>query len=187
MGYSKFIPTPQLGPVSSDLSKDYSSNTEMRHLGDNNASGAPRRYILDECRQINNEIASLDRSLPQLNNLQNASLQSTSQSHETDAELARVSENIMQQHTALAQRITRLKATPGAANPMNAQQVQNCDQLLTRTFQKYQNMEMQYRRQFRQQFERQYRIVHPEASQQDVAEQARPGVFAQAVSIFEPI
>jgi len=87
---------------------------------------------------------------------------------------------------ALANRIRRLKGK-ATTDPSKAPQVNNLDRSFKDALRKYQSVEATFQKRAREQMARQYRIVRPDATEQEVEEACNDGqgqqIFSQAVSL----
>lgn len=87
---------------------------------------------------------------------------------------------------ALANRIRRLKGK-ATTDPSKAPQVNNLDRSFKDVLRKYQSVEATFQKRAREQMARQYRIVRPDATEQEVEEACNDGqnqeIFSQAVSL----
>jgi len=123
--------------------------------------------------------------IQQLRSIQSASLQDSSTNSETNRDLDRLNSQIIAANKDLVAEISGVKRTPGAAKSTNARQVKLLDEKITRAFQNYQTSEMDYRRKFQAQLVRQYRIINPNATEEDARRAAddpqQGGMFAQAL------
>lgn len=86
----------------------------------------------------------------------------------------------------LANRIKKLKAK-AASDPSKTPQVNNLDRSFKDTLRSYQGVEAAFQKRAREQMARQYRIVRPDASDQEVEEACNDGqgqqIFSQAVRL----
>lgn len=159
--------------------------------GQTGAYGAqPRRdpnAILNECRDIDRGIDSIHRNLALLRKLQGAVLSDTdpSQGSQSNRELDSLSSETMTLYRSFAARIKTIKSQKESGDPRNKPQVGLVDRKLKSAINEYQNVEKEYRQQLSAQMERQYRIVRPDASDQEVREAVQDTsnnqVFSQAV------
>lgn len=143
--------------------------------------------ILNECRDIDRGIDSIQRNLERLRFLQNRSLSESdvSQGSKTNRELDSLSSDTMTLYRSFAARIKTIKSQKESGDPRNKPQVGLVDRKLKTAINDYQNVEKEYRHQLSAQMERQYRIVRPDASDQEVQEAIQDTsnnqVFSQAV------
>ncbi|KAH8744923.1 snare protein [Diaporthe sp. PMI_573] len=149
----------------------YGNNVEMAPLSQNGASFAASdpNAILNECREIGQGIDGIDTNLNQLRMLQDRSLNETdSSSSGTSRELDGLSADTMSMYRELTERVRKMKSMPDAKTPKNAPQVGRIDRRLKNAIQQYQEVEAAFRKKMQSQMERQYRIVRPEADDNEV-------------------
>lgn len=144
--------------------------------------------ILNECREIDRGIDTIDRNLERLRFLQQRSIDDVdaSQNTSTNRELDALSSETMTLYRNFTQRIKTLKGMRESGDPRNKPQVGKVDRKLKRAINEYQQAETDFRHKLSAQMERQYRIVRPEASEAEVREAiedtSNNQVFSQAVS-----
>jgi syntaxin 1B/2/3 len=156
-----------------------------------NGSQAARQndpnYILNECREIDRGIDNIKGSLSTLASLQQRSLDDPDSSVQssTNRQLDAVSSETMTMYRSYAARIKALKQMPESSSAMNSQQVGRVDRKLKTAIQEYQSMDSAFRKKLQEQMARQYRIVRPEASEQEVRDAvedtSNQQVFSQAL------
>jgi syntaxin 1B/2/3 len=143
--------------------------------------------ILNECREIDKGIDSIERNLENLRMLQQRSLDDpdSSQQSATNKQLDALSSETMTMYRNFAARIKAIKQQPDSGSPKNAPQVGKVDRKLKTAINQYQNIESDFRRKLQTQMARQYRIVRPEASDAEVREAvedtSNQQVFSQAL------
>ncbi|KAI7180770.1 hypothetical protein KC331_g5951 [Hortaea werneckii] len=85
----------------------------------------------------------------------------------------------------LADRVRRIKGQPDASNPRNQAQVEALDRRIRRSINAFQQTESQFRREVQEQQRRQYLIVRPDATEQELQEATEAGgdqqIFQQAL------
>ena len=167
----------------------------MNRLNGNGAAGGFGQQrqdpmaILNECREVSRGIDSIGRNLERLQLLQQQALDDpdASQNTRTNRELDSLSSETMTLYRSFAQRITKLKQTPGAGDEKNAAQVGSVDRKLKDAIQRYQTVDAEFRKKLQAQMARQYRIVRPDASDAEVREACEDTsstqVFSQAVGL----
>ncbi len=152
----------------------------MQNLNGQSLGGDPNA-ILNECREVNRSIDDLERRLQELEAMQR---RFTTSNDLNSGQINAVGADIMDSYRALGQRVKKLKSQPESGNPRNAPQVGNVDRRLKSAINKYQTVESEFRRRVREQQERQYRIVRPEATEEEVrqaCEDPNQQIFQQAV------
>ena len=143
--------------------------------------------ILNECRAIDHGIDDIERKLESLKMLQQRALDDpdTSATSSTNRQLDDLSAEIMTGYRGLLQRIKTLKAMPESGSPKNAPQLGKVDRRLKATVNMHQNVESTFRKRTQEQMARQYKIVRPEASDEEVREAVEDTrsqqIFSQAM------
>lgn len=155
----------------------------------NGQAGRDANAILNECRDIDRGIDSIERNLDRLRFLQLRALDDpdASQGTQTNRELDTLSSETMTLYRNFAARIKGIKQLRESGDPRNAPQVGKVDRKLKTAINQYQQVERDFRKKLQAQMERQYRIVRPDASDAEVREACEDTsnnqVFSQAVSI----
>ncbi|KAI4159697.1 MAG: hypothetical protein LQ342_006390 [Letrouitia transgressa] len=164
-----------------------------REVGGNDVEMTPMNgqrdpnAILNECREIDRGIDTIDRNLERLRFLQQRSIDDVdaSQNTSTNRELDALSSETMTLYRNFTQRIKTLKGMRESGDPRNKPQVGKVDRKLKRAINEYQQAETDFRHKLSAQMERQYRIVRPEASEAEVREAiedtSNNQVFSQAL------
>ena len=157
----------------------------------NGQAGAQSRRdpnaILNECREIDRGIDSIQRNLERLRFLQQRAIDDpdASQTTQTNRELDSLSSETMTLYRSFAARIKTIKSQKESGEPRNAPQVGLVHRKLQTAINEYQNVEKDFRYKLSAQMERQYRIVRPEASDSEVQEfvqdTSNNQIFSQAV------
>lgn len=144
--------------------------------------------ILKECEGVRNAIQELTgRRLQELQQAQRAVLSDPDSSSSSPAsrELERQSSQIMQEYRDLTARMKRIKSKPESGSPRNSAQVGSTSRALKTAINQYQSIDGQFTKNLKEQMARQYRIVRPEASEQEVREAVEDTssqqVFSQAL------
>ncbi|KAI9755519.1 MAG: hypothetical protein M4579_004245 [Chaenotheca gracillima] len=149
--------------------------------------GKDPNAILNECRELDRGVDSIERNLDRLRTLQQRSLDDpdASQQSATNRELDSLSTDTMTLYRNFAARIKNIKSQPESGSPKNAPQVGRIDRRLKTAINQYQNVERDFRRKLQSQMERQYRIVRPDASDSEVREAvedtSNQQIFSQAL------
>ncbi|KXJ91280.1 t-SNARE [Microdochium bolleyi] len=158
---------------------------EMASLTQNQGGYAVN--IFDEISQVNRGIDTIDQNLNQLKMLQQRSLDEADSSgaSNTSRQLNGLSADTMAQYRTLTDQVRKIKSSPDAQQPKFRAQVGNVDRRLKSAIQAYQQVESQYRKRTQDQMARQYRIVRPDASEDEVRaaveDQTGGQVFQQAL------
>ena len=154
----------------------------------NGQAGRDPNAILNECRDIDRGVDSIERNLERLRFLQQRALDDpdASQGTQTNRELDILSSETMTLYRNFAARVKGIKQQRESGDPRNAPQVGKVDRKLKTAINQYQQVERDFRRKLQAQMERQYRIVRPDASDAEVREACEDTsnnqVFSQAVS-----
>lgn len=152
----------------------------MSNMSDPNA-------ILNECRDIDRGIDTVEQNLEQLRMLQQRTLEDadSSASSANNRKLDSLSTETMALYRDLTERVRMVKSQPEARSAKNNPQVSRVDRRLKSAIQQYQQVESQFRKRTQDQMARQYRIVRPDASEDEVqaaVEDTSGGqVFSQAM------
>lgn len=165
------------------------SSVEMAPLAHNGASvaRADPNAILNECRDIDRGIDEVERNLEQLRMLQQRTLDDadSSSSSAANRQLDTLSTETMALYRSLTDRVRTMKSNSESQTPKNKPQVSRVDRRLKSAIQQYQSVESQFQKRTQEQMARQYRIVRPDASEQEVraaVEDTSGGqVFSQAL------
>ena len=149
--------------------------------------------ILNECRSIDTGIDSIQRNLERLRFLQQRAIDDpdASQSTATNRELDTLSSDTMTLYRNFGGRIKAIKQQKESGDPRNKPQVGMIDRKLKTAINEYQQVDRDFRHKLSAQMERQYRIVRPDASDQEVREAVEDTsnnqVFSQAVCCFSGV
>jgi syntaxin 1B/2/3 len=162
---------------------------EMGDMG--NGYGAPQQAdpnaILNECREIDRNIDVIDQNLGRLRTLQQRSLEDTDESNNTptNRQLDELSSETMALYRNFAARIKKIKQNPESGAPRNAPQVGKIDRRLKDTIRQYQTLDAEFRKRLQEHMARRYRIVRPDASDEEVREATENNqggqIFSQAL------
>ncbi|KAH7156189.1 t-SNARE [Dactylonectria macrodidyma] len=165
------------------------SNVEMAPLAYNASSfghGDPNA-ILNECRDIDRGIENVEKNLEQLRILQQRTLDDADSSSNSAAnrQLEALSTETMALYRGLTERVRTVKSNPESQSPKNSPQVSRVDRRLKDAIRQYQSVESQFSKRTQEQMARQYRIVRPDASEQEIREAVEDTsgrqVFSQAM------
>lgn len=165
------------------------NNYEMGSMNDAappGYSGDSQQEFFAEVNELRDGIDTVKANISRIESLHQRSLtdidESTSSQtqHQLDALVAETSAL----NKNLANRIKRLKSK-AASDPAKGPQVGNLDRNFKDTLRKYQTVEAAYSKRAKEQMARQYRIVKPDASEQEVEEACSDTqgaqIFSQAV------
>ncbi|KAL5344588.1 hypothetical protein ACLOAV_010572 [Pseudogymnoascus australis] len=167
----------------------YKQNIELGRLTPNSQQLGRQHdpnAILNECREIDKGIDSIDRNLETIRMLQQRALDDpdSSQQSATNSQLDSMSLETMTMYRSFAARIKTVKQQPESGSPKNAPQLGKVDRKLKAAVNQYQNVESNFRKKLQAQMARQYKIVRPNASDTEVrgaVESASNQVFSQAL------
>ncbi|KAF2103026.1 t-SNARE [Rhizodiscina lignyota] len=171
-GYAQQNPYDQRNPY--DHRDD---NMEMEPLSPNQAytaapgggSSDPNK-ILNDCQEVDRALDAIDAELNQLRGLHRRRLNAAETDNATTQQIDRLSTDIMTSYRGLVERMRRLKGLPESDNPRNSPQVGRVDRRLKATINNYQTLERDFRHGLQDQQSRQYRIVRPEATEEEIQE-----------------
>ncbi|KAL1899593.1 hypothetical protein Cpir12675_001361 [Ceratocystis pirilliformis] len=171
-----------------ELTLKIGGGVEMSNLPSGVASSNDPNAILNECRDIDNGINEIERSLEQLRMLQQRSLDDadTSAASATNRQLDQISSDTMNMYRSLTDRIRQIKSNPESRQPKNSPQVGRIDRRLKTAINNYQQVESAFRKRTQEQMARQFRIVRPDATEEEVRAaiedtSASGQVFSQAL------
>ncbi|CAI6335873.1 unnamed protein product [Periconia digitata] len=159
---------------------DDPSAVEMQPYGQNGGAADPNA-ILNECREVDRALDQLDN---QLDNLERTFKQVLARPDMPSGEITNLSSQIMTGYRALVTRVKNIKSKPESGNPRNSPQVGKVDRRLKATINRYQSLESEFRRDSQAAAERQYRIVRPDATEEEVqqaVEDPSAPIFQQAL------
>lgn len=153
----------------------------MQNYGGQPAQSADPNAILNECREVDHAIDDLNSQLKQL---QNVFGQVLARPDMPSGEINNLSSQIMTSYRGLVGRVKNIKSKPESGSPRNAPQVGKVDRRLKKTLETYQGIEAEFRKNSRAAAERQYRIVAPDATDNEVQaalQDPEAPIFQQAV------
>jgi syntaxin 1B/2/3 len=174
-----------VSPLSCKIAYDYTENVDL----ENGAVQEPEpsmSFSTPSGDRILNETLDIDHAVTDLESRHNVYKSLTSRiltDRATLPELEMASSSIMSQYRALIKRMRGIKSKPEAGSPRNAMQVGRVDRRLKASMGEFQRIEKDFRSQMREQQSRQYRIVNPDATEQEIAQSvdASTQVFQQAL------
>lgn len=144
--------------------------------------------ILNECRDIDRGIDSIERNLERLRFLQTRAIDDpdASQGTQTNREIDALGSETMTLYRNFGARIKAIKQQRESGEPRNKPQVGKVDRKLKSAINDYQQVESDFRKKLSEQMARQYRIVKPEATDEEVRaaieDTSNNQVFSQAVN-----
>lgn len=151
-------------------------------LTSGNAGYRDGDVILNACKDIDQAIGGLESQLEQLKRLYRAAMENPEGNKRQVDEL---SSEIMSNYRELVNRLKKVKSQPESQNGRNSGQVGRVDRKLKAAIQSYQNMERDYRKSMQEQAGRQFKIVKPDATPEEIrqaTENPDAPIFQQAVS-----
>lgn len=149
-------------------------------------------YILNQCREIERGIDSVEQNIQQISSLHRRLLGDADPAQENA--IRRQADDLGDETKAvyrnLVERVRVIKSSPESGNPRNAPQVGKVDRRLKKAIQNYQGVQTDFQKGLQSQMARQYRIVRPDASEAEVREAVEDTsnnqqIFSQAVSWHE--
>lgn len=163
-------------------------DVEMQPLAYNGApysAPEPQRdpnAILNDCRAVSRAVDDLEGRLNELQRLQKNFISGSGASNK---DVDGLSADIMSGYRGLADRVKRIKSQPDASNPRNKAQVDALDRRIRKAINHYQQVESQFRKEVQEQQRRQYLIVNPNATEQEIRQVTEAGgdtqIFQQAL------
>ncbi|MCJ1391031.1 Plasma membrane t-SNARE, secretory vesicle fusion [Xylographa bjoerkii] len=155
--------------------RNNNSNIPMNNL--NGGSGAygqqqqrDPRQILNDCRDLNQAVDKLGRNLVDIQRLQTQALNDpdSSQNSQTKRQLASLSSEFQSMYTNFVTRLNKIKSLPGADQPGNKSHIKITKDKLYEAVNNFRAADSEYQSKIVEQLSRQYRIVCPDASEDDV-------------------
>ncbi|KAK2767710.1 Plasma membrane t-SNARE, secretory vesicle fusion [Arachnomyces sp. PD_36] len=129
-------------------------------------------YILNQCREIERGIDSVDQYIEQISSLHRRLLGDADPAQENA--IRRQADDLGDEtktvYRNLVERVRAIKSSPESGNPRNAPQVGKVDRRLKKAIQNYQGVQTDFQKGLQAQMARQYRIVRPDASEAEVRE-----------------
>ena len=161
----------------------------------NGGYNAPAREdphaILNEVQDLDRGIDTLPQRRKEIEKAQKAVIYDVQggPASESVRHLDRLNTESMNLYRNFTKRIQKIKSTPGAGDPQNANQVGRIERKLKEQIQLFQTTESQYRKMLNQRAVEQYATSQGRAvdeltpeERQDIAENPNSQIFAQAVS-----
>ncbi|RDL31192.1 uncharacterized protein BP5553_09981 [Venustampulla echinocandica] len=159
--------------ANNNMGGNSSQNVELEPLTNNAAQAGSKGYpraVLDQCTAIRSAADAIEmQKLPELRSLQQACLNSADPGA-ASARLDQESAKIMEEYHSLVGEIRILKSDPKnqeQRGPTYAQ-VQAVDTKLKTSMTAYRTLDVGFQKKLKDQLARQYRIVRPEASEEEV-------------------
>ncbi|KAF2453915.1 SNARE domain protein [Lineolata rhizophorae] len=138
--------------------------------------------ILDECSSIDHALDTLESDLSALRDAHKmyANDDNVANTRRIESQGA----TLMNAYRALSARVKKVKSSPDSGSPRNAPQVGRVDRRLKKAINDYQRIDSDFRRLVQEMQARQYRIVRPEATDEEVrqaCEDPSTQIFQQAL------
>jgi syntaxin 1B/2/3 len=146
-------------------------NVEMAPLAQNGSQfgrQADPNQILKACGEINKGIVKINAKLGEIQTKQSAALNDPNGTRVGDVE--GTATEILALYEELIRKLKTIKQMPESGAPRNAPQVGKLTRDLQQTYREYMQIDRQFRQRSNEQSARQYRIVRPDASEQEVRE-----------------
>lgn len=184
-------PTSMAGEENILINNPQGSGYEMNSFQDNanpfqdsSEVRADPNAILNECKDIDRGIEQVESNLDQLRVLQQRTLDDADNSASSTAnqQLDSLSTDTMALYRSLTERVRQVKSKPDAQSPKNKPQVSRVDRRLKAAIQQYQSVESQFRKRTQDQMARQYRIVRPDATEEQIRQVVEDPNGAQVFS-----
>jgi syntaxin 1B/2/3 len=140
--------------------------------------------ILNACREIDRGIQEIENSLYMLQQAQTTFLNDASGNKQAFQQLEESNASTMSLYRNLVGKLKNIKQKPESGSTRNAPQVGKVDRQLKTTINKYQQVDRDFRKKLEDQAARQYRIVRPDATEEEVREAVEDPsqqMFAQAL------
>ena len=159
-------------------------------MGAVNGRGRDPNAILNEISDIDRGMDTIGRNLATLQQLYKKSVDDpdSSQDTQTNREIDALNAETMVLYRNFTDRIRKIKGQPASREPRNEAQVRKVSRKLEAAITDYRRVDKEYRDGLKESVERQYRIVKPTASEEEVkaaAEDSSSGrIFEQAVSVL---
>lgn len=148
--------------------------------------------ILNECRDVDEAISRIDRYIDHISFLRQQFLAEIESLRERElrAQANAASEDLRFLYRSVLERIRFIKQTPGAGAQPNRRAVEKVQRRIEGVIRKYQEADLELWHSTKEQMMRQYRIVKPEASEEEVQSeidrasyQDMQNMFSEAVSL----
>lgn len=142
---------------------------EMSSITTGGLYGGDPTAILNECRDIDNGIEQIEANLRELRRLQDRCLaEADSSASSSSRQLDTLNTETMALYRTITDRVRKIKSSPEGRQPRNQAQVGRVDRRLRQAIQDYQGVESSFRKKMQEQMARQYRIVRPDATEDEV-------------------
>ena len=162
-------------------------DVEMQPMIGQPAANNDPNAILNECQQISASIRNVDSQMSSLRQKHSNFLQGVTNS---TSDIDRIYREIVDTYKGLTEQVRRLKGRRDAGSPRNAPQIGKVDRDLKRAIHEVQRLDADFRRSSSERAAREYRIVNPAATEDEVrqaTEDPYAPVFQQAVSFFSDL
>lgn len=155
-------------------------NNPQTGYSDDTSKSTPGDRILDDCTEIDRAVSDLESRHIAFKALTSRILSDRASPSELEAQSA----EIMNAYRNVAARMKKIKQNPESGSPRNAPQVGRVNRRLKTSMEEFQRIERDFRASMKEQQTRQYRIVNPAASEDEVraaVEDPNAQIFQQAL------
>lgn len=155
----------------------------------NQAPASNPNAILDHCKDIDRGIDSVENYISQINSLYRRLLSDVDPARENAirAEAEDLADQTKNLYRNLIERMKSIKKDQDAANPRNTPHISRVERRLKAAITSYQQVQVDFRKESETQMARQYRIVRPDATDDEVREAVQDTsnqqIFSQAVCL----
>lgn len=165
------------------------SLTQSIEMSQFNQPASNPNAILDHCRDIDQGINSVESYISQINNLYRRLLSDVDPARENAirAEAEELADETKNLYRNLIERMKSIKKDQDAGNPRNTPHISRVERRLKAAITSYQQVQVDFRKESETQMARQYRIVRPDATDEEVREAVQDSsnqqIFSQAVCL----
>ncbi|KAF2720706.1 t-SNARE [Polychaeton citri CBS 116435] len=174
-------PPPSYGQANEMEMQSLTANQAPQPSNSPGPDSDPNR-ILNDCRAVSRAIDDLESRLEELKRQHR---QFISGNGVNNRAIDNLSADIMSGYRGLGDRVRRIKGLRGAQEPRNRSQVEAIDRRIRKAINTYQQVESSFRKEVQEQQRRQYLIVKPDATEQEILEATESGadtqIFQQAL------
>lgn len=146
---------------------------------------------MNQCRDIDEGMSVMDDLIHNLRTAHNKILSSADelQDNAVRVEAESLAEEIKTLYRSMTERMKTVKRSPGAGTERNRAQIDKVQRHLRDAIQSYNEVQMEFRQGMEEQMVRNYRIVNPDATDEELEDaMANPNdqqIFSEAVSARE--
>ncbi|KAK2733661.1 Plasma membrane t-SNARE, secretory vesicle fusion [Myotisia sp. PD_48] len=167
-----------------DVEQHSQGNYEMNQFNNNQPDP---NAILNQCREIDRGIESVRQYVEQIKSLYQRLLSDVDPARESALreQVEGLAENTKKLYRDLVDRVKRIKKMPEAGHERNINQIGRIDRNLKAAITDYQRVQSDFRKESETQMARQYRIVRPDATDEEVRDAVNQSsnqqIFSQAL------